>query len=948
MNGSLTFSGVVYSTDTVNDQLAVDTIANVTGDLTSLGTGNGLSSVWDGSNTGTYLQIAAADSSNNFKLVSYNAEVFGHVSQNSEIYTIKGYDNGTEVASATVDFHQSGTYGSGANTISYNRLTTTQEDVSSGGGANCGTLTFTGSGWNNIDTVRMIVADTPPNTIFTVAIDKLVFADPVVPNNPPRDISLSSASVNESAGAIATVGNLSTTDSDSSSFTYSLVSGTGSTDNGSFGISGSTLYAKDASSLAAGNYSVRIQTDDGSGGTYSKAFTITVVDDVAPAAPSSFAANASGSSVNLTWNNPATDFASATIRRSTTGYPATLNDGTLVAQNLTGTSDTDTGLADGTYYYSIFALDGAGNVSIAATVSANVDTVAPTVSISAPSTGLTQTGPVIFTVTWADANLNSSSISLADNQVTVNTTGTAAVSSVTVTGSGSTRTVELQGISGDGTVGISLPAGTAADLAGNEAPAAGPSATASVDNTVPTISIGLPSVASTSSGPVDYVVYYSGADTVTLSATDVTLNRTGSANGTVTVTGSGTDTRTVTISSITGSGTLGISIAADTASDTAGNTTATAGPSPNFYVNTAPVVASDNATITVGEGATATNSGTFSDADGNATVTLSASVGTVVADAGTGTWSWSLNTTDGPDDSQMVTITADDGIASPVTTTFALMVTNVAPAAVAQNITTPEDVPVNITLTANDPGLDTVTNWQITSGPTNGSLSGTAPDLIYTPGTNFNGADAFQFTATDSDGATGAEATVSISVTPVNDPPVAGADSLARPNNTQLAKITKATLLANDSDPDNDPLSITAVGDATPSGATVKLAGAFVIYTAPATNAGDGSFTYTLSDGAGGHLVEATVSVVETSSVPTGPGPNSAHIAAQGNDFVLTFVGVPGRAYRVQYSTSTSAPYTWNEFSPLAVFTAPANGVFQFTDVNPSGPIRLYRAVPHP
>ena len=58
LNGSLTFSGVVYSADTVDDQLAVDTISNITGGYTSLGSGNGLSSVWNGTNTGTTLTIA--------------------------------------------------------------------------------------------------------------------------------------------------------------------------------------------------------------------------------------------------------------------------------------------------------------------------------------------------------------------------------------------------------------------------------------------------------------------------------------------------------------------------------------------------------------------------------------------------------------------------------------------------------------------------------------------------------------------------------------------------------------------------------------------------------------------------------------------------------------------------------------------------------------------------
>src|SRR5690606_20325048 len=84
-------------------------------------------------------------------------------------------------------------------------------------------------------------------------------------------------------GVEAIVGTLSSTDPDAgNTFTYTLVSGAGDTHNTNFNISGSTLRANDAAALAAGNYSVRIQTEDNNGGTYQEAFTVTVVDDLAP------------------------------------------------------------------------------------------------------------------------------------------------------------------------------------------------------------------------------------------------------------------------------------------------------------------------------------------------------------------------------------------------------------------------------------------------------------------------------------------------------------------------------------------------------------------------------------------------------------------------------------------------------------------------------------------
>jgi hypothetical protein len=77
------------------------------------------------------------------------------------------------------------------------------------------------------------------------------------------------------------------------------------------------------------------------------------------------------------------------------------------------------------------------------------------------------------------------------------------------------------------------------------------------------------------------------------------------------------------------------------------------------------------------EGSTATNNGAVSDVNGDI-VALSASVGNV-ANNSDGTWSWSFVTTDGPDESQIVTITANDGQGGLSTAQFTLVVLNAAP-----------------------------------------------------------------------------------------------------------------------------------------------------------------------------------------------------------------------------------------------------------------------------
>lgn len=78
-----------------------------------------------------------------------------------------------------------------------------------------------------------------------------------------------------------------------------------------------------------------------------------------------------------------------------------------------------------------------------------------------------------------------------------------------------------------------------------------------------------------------------------------------------------------------------------------------------------------------------------------------------------------------------------------------------------------------ITLTASDPDGDPLT-YRVVTGPTKGTLSGTAPNLTYTPAANFYGSDSFTFVANDGS-ADSNVATVSITVSPVNDAPTLGA-----------------------------------------------------------------------------------------------------------------------------------------------------------------------------
>jgi len=106
---------------------------------------------------------------------------------------------------------------------------------------------------------------------------------------------------------------------------------------------------------------------------------------------------------------------------------------------------------------------------------------------------------------------------------------------------------------------------------------------------------------------------------------------------------------------------------------------------------------------------------------------------------------------------------------APQTMTITVNPVNDPPAANGQRVYTLEDTAVALTLSGSDVE-DSALTYTIVTKPTQGILSGTAPNLIYTPSADANGSDSFTFKVNDG-AADSSPATVSIAVTPVNDPP---------------------------------------------------------------------------------------------------------------------------------------------------------------------------------
>lgn len=127
---------------------------------------------------------------------------------------------------------------------------------------------------------------------------------------------------------------------------------------------------------------------------------------------------------------------------------------------------------------------------------------------------------------------------------------------------------------------------------------------------------------------------------------------------------------------------------------------------------------------------------------------------------------------------------------------FLVTVNDVNQVPVAQNgsATTDEDASVGITLLCTDPDRDSV-SFNVASNPANGSLSGSPPEVTYSPTANFNGNDSFTFNC--SDGALESNiATVFLTVNSVNDPPVLiilGNQTVAEGTSTDLINFAACT-----------------------------------------------------------------------------------------------------------------------------------------------------------
>ena len=194
---------------------------------------------------------------------------------------------------------------------------------------------------------------------------------------------------------------------------------------------------------------------------------------------------------------------------------------------------------------------------------------------------------------------------------------------------------------------------------------------------------------------------------------------------------------------------------------------------------------------------------------------------------------------------------------------------NLPPTSLNDSITTPEDTSITIPVLNNDTDDGTLdpTSLAIISNPSQGQIQ-LNPDgtITYTPKPNFNGTDTFSYTVKDDIGQTSNSATVTVTVTPVNDLPTLTNDSITL---NQGSSVT-FSVLSNDTDIDGTIDATTLAIATNPTHGQLQLnPDATFTYTPNPNFSGTDTFTYTVKDNGGQISQPATVTLTVNNLPPT-------------------------------------------------------------------------------
>ncbi|ENE9928400.1 tandem-95 repeat protein, partial [Vibrio parahaemolyticus] len=237
--------------------------------------------------------------------------------------------------------------------------------------------------------------------------------------------------------------------------------------------------------------------------------------------------------------------------------------------------------------------------------------------------------------------------------------------------------------------------------------------------------------------------------------------------------------------------------------------------------------------------------------------------GTLV-DNGDGTWTFTPQIDDDTEVSFTFDIIDDEDLVVSGSANLDILPINDAPNAENDVITTGEDTAVTIDVLVNDSDVEgDALSIQSASVPSEqGSVDIVDGKLVFTPAENFNGEATITYIVTDGDLTD--EAKVTVTVTPVNDSPVAVDDT------TSIQEDTAVTIdvLTNDTDVDGDKLSIESASVPKEQG-TVEVVNGKLVFTPAENFNGDAEITYTVTDGQLTDEAKVTVTVNPVNDAPT-------------------------------------------------------------------------------
>jgi hypothetical protein len=454
------------------------------------------------------------------------------------------------------------------------------------------------------------------------------------------------------------------------------------------------------------------------------------------------------------------------------------------------------------------------------------DNDVPTVTVAATDAAASETGPDTgtYTITRTGSTTAALTVNYAMSGTATNGTDYTTLSgSVTIAAGSATATVTLTPIDdalfeGSETAILTLsnsvaysvgsPGSATVTIADNDLPTVTVTATdASASETAP--NTGTYTITRTGSTAAALTVNYAMSGTAT-NGTDYT-----SLSGSVTI-AAGSATATVTLTPIDdalveGNETAILTISANAAYTVGSPASATVTIADNDVANTPPTISNianltineDTATsaipFTVGDTQTAANLLTVSGTSSNTTLVPN---GNIVFGGSGANRTVTITPVANGFGTTTITVTVSDGSLT-ASDTFVLTVTSVndVPVANSQTVSTLKRTPVAITLTATDVETPVLT-YTIVTQPSRGTLSGTAPNVTYTPSSGFSGTDSFTFSASDGTASSNI-ATVTINVT--RTAPTLASTLTATPNPALVGQAVSFPAAATDAD--GDPLT---------------------------------------------------------------------------------------------------------------------------------------------